>query len=186
MKMDLQRKRRCVQKKIDFPPITSLFKISFSMSFFNKYTISVQLVYRKDETQKGFRFNFSVDSRSTNSMNVMDIQHLEHIPISGRTSFLKQQESSLVINNAHSVKVTVPEKRVRVEKPATIQQEMLPPPPVQPTPEPMNPLPTSSAPLTTSSASLITTIQGEVEQKLEQQKKENRDVMETVTVRFNG
>jgi hypothetical protein len=40
--------------------------------------------------------------------------------------------------------------------------------------------------LTTSSASLITTIQGEVEQKLEQQKKENRDVMETVTVRFNG
>lgn len=82
------------------------------------------------------------------------------------------------------MKVTVPEKRVRVEKPATIQQEMPPPPPVQPTPEPMNPLPTSSAPLTTSSASLITTIQGEVEQKLEQQKKENRDVMETVTVKI--
>ena len=52
MKIDLQKKRRCVQKEIDFPPITSLFKISFSMSFFNKYTISVQLVLEKTKHRR--------------------------------------------------------------------------------------------------------------------------------------
>ena len=62
------------------------------------------------------------------------------------------------------MKVTVPEKRTRFEK---SEMEMPPPPPV----------PTKS-----NSSSLISAIHEEVEQKLEKQKKENRDVMEIVTV----
>lgn len=83
------------------------------------------------------------------------------------------------------MKVTAPEKRIRIEKPVIIQQEMPPPPSVHPTPESLDSLVASPAPLappSVSSASLITTIQGEVEQKLEKQKEDNRDVMETVTV----
>lgn len=62
------------------------------------------------------------------------------------------------------MKVTVPEKRTKIEK---SEMEMPPPPPVQ----------TKS-----SASSLISAIHEEVEQKLEKQKEENRDVMEIVTV----
>ena len=55
----------------------------------------------------------------------------------------------------------VPEKRVHIEKDSLEQEEMPPPPPMK---------------------SVLTSIQNEVEKKLEKQKEENGDVMDKVCV----
>ena len=64
--------------------------------------------------------------------------------------------------NSKSVKVTAPEKRVHIGKDHLEQEEMPPPPPVK---------------------SVLTSIQCEVEKKIEKQKEENSDVMDRVCVR---
>ena len=63
--------------------------------------------------------------------------------------------------NSKSVKVTAPEKRIHIGKDSLEQEEMPPPPPVK---------------------SVLTSIQSEVEKKIEKQKEENGDVMDKVCV----
>ena len=63
--------------------------------------------------------------------------------------------------NSKSVKVTAPEKRIHIGKDSLEQEEMPPPPPVK---------------------SVLSSIQSEVEKKIEKQKEENGDVMDKVCV----
>ena len=71
------------------------------------------------------------------------------------------------MSNAFPVKVTAPEKRLKLDKGADFDSAMPPPPPKKTAENP---------------PSLVKVIQSEVEEKLEKQRQDNRDIMETVTV----
>lgn len=73
----------------------------------------------------------------------------------------------------HPIKVTAPEKRIKLDKSSNLDNAMPPPPPIQ---KPMQKEEENAA------QNDISTIQSEVEKKLEIQKENNRDVMETITV----
>lgn len=132
------------------------------MSFFRK----------KEETVKGFKFNFSLDKKnSTNTKPSVSV---------ATSNFLKLQdtkEEPKTISNITAIKVSAPEKRIKLEKPVNLDESMPPPPPV---------VKPSQKEEQETSQDIISTIQSEVEKKLELQHESNRDVMETVTVNANN
>ena len=71
------------------------------------------------------------------------------------------------MSNAFPVKVTAPEKRLKLDTGADFDSAMPPPPPKKTAENP---------------PSLVKVIQSEVEEKLEKQRQDNRDIMEPVTV----
>lgn len=92
------------------------------------------------------------------------------------SNFLKLQdtkEEPKTISNITTIKVSAPEKRIKLEKPVNLDESMPPPPPV---------VKPSQKVEQETSQDIISTIQSEVEKKLELQHENNRDVMETVTV----
>lgn len=140
------------------------------------YVVSFKVHYgfhHPEVERKSRERPFDSASPVRNGVELVFPAHNSHVDLSGseqKQPLFKSNdaEPGPVITNANSVKVTVPEKRTRIEK---SEVEMPPPPPV----------PTKS-----NSSSLISAIHEEVEQKLEKQKKENRDVMEIVTVGDTG
>ena len=73
------------------------------------------------------------------------------------------------------MKAVAPEKRLKLEKsdPLGSLEGAMPPPPPKETP-------------VGEQTSLVKTIQSEVEEKLDRQKQENRDIMDTVTAVVNS
>ena len=134
---------------------------------------------RKEETPKTFKFNFSVEKKNptgASSHYQGYLKDLEAVPSSTKPSFLKLHETKeepKVISNVHPIKVTAPEKRIKLDKSSNLDNAMPPPPPIQ---KPMQKEEENAV------QNDISTIQSEVEKKLEIQKENNRDVMETITV----
>lgn len=97
---------------------------------------------------------------------------------SAKPSFLKlpaEEAPPQVVSNTFPVKAVAPEKRLKLEKsdPLGSLEGAMPPPPPKETP-------------VGGQTSLIKTIQSEVEEKLDRQKQENRDIMDTVTAVVNS
>ena len=93
---------------------------------------------------------------------------------SAKPSFFRlpaEEAPPQVVSNTFPVKAVAPEKRLKLEKsdPLGSLEGAMPPPPPKETP-------------VGGQTSLVKTIQSEVEEKLDRQKQENRDIMDTVTV----
>lgn len=98
------------------------------------------------------------------------------VPSSAKSSFLKLHETKeepKVISNVHPIKVTAPEKRIKLDKGNSLDNAMPPPPPMPKSVQREEENVVQND---------ISTIQSEVEKKLEIQKESNRDVMEKITV----